>query len=60
MQCQANFDNDCKDLITLEVQLVCSDINDRYDIRQASLPRSLRFVALKVIWGSLVSAIVYF
>ena len=25
-----------KDLITLEVYLVCSDINDRYDIRQAS------------------------
>ena len=36
MQCRANFDNDRKDLITLEVYLVRSDINDRYDIRQAS------------------------
>ena len=40
--------------------VVCSDINERYDIRQASKPRSSRFFALQVIWGSLVSAMAYF
>ena len=40
--------------------LVCNDINERYDIRQTSLPRSSTVFALQVIWGSLVSAIAYF
>ena len=40
--------------------MICSDINARYDIRQATLLRLSSFSALQVIWGSLVSAIAYF
>ena len=32
----SKFYNDRKDLVTFKVYLVCSDINDRYDIGQAS------------------------
>ena len=37
MQCKANFDNDHKDELLCKSYLVCSDIDARYDIRQASL-----------------------
>ena len=40
--------------------LVCSDINERYDIRKASFTSVFEVFAIQVIRGSLVSAIAYF
>ena len=40
--------------------LVCSDINENYDTRQASFTLVCKVFSSQVIWGSLVSAIAYF
>ena len=40
--------------------LVCSDVNEKYGIRQASITSVFKVFASQVIWESLVSVITYF